>query len=191
MARNRKGFGFWIIVLVVVFAVGVLSKITNGFSDGVKSFSLLRNGEDRIYNNTSGLVFGGQEQFEITNYTTTSKDFSVKIYAYGGTEGTEDFQYQYGSESGYSWRAFAEEERKDLTACFNVKVIENRIIIEQEGGIYGVMQKYDENMTLPQSIPTGDRFTLEVTVGDSTIEIGFSLEVSVSSVTIDTTTIIF
>lgn len=180
--RGKDGAIVVAVILLLVFVVGVLYKATNGFNAEVKSFSLRRNEKELILNDTYGLKFAETETFEVVNMSSQAKDFSVKIYAYGGTDET-DFEYTYGNESGYSWKEFAEEEKRDFTACFDVTTVENRIVVKQTG-IRLLCKLYDAQIKLPDVIPSDDRFVLEVTVGSEKITIGFTPLIKVTGISL-------
>lgn len=180
--RGKDGAIVVAVILLIVFVVGLLFAATNGFKSDVKSFALKRNEKNLILNDTYGLKFAETETFEVVNMSSQAKDFSVKIYAYGGADET-DFTYTYDNEAGYSWKHFAEEEKRDFTACFDVTTVENRIVVKQIG-IRLLCKLYDTRIKLPDVIPAGDRFVLEVTVGTEKITLGFSMLVRVTGVSL-------
>lgn len=191
MTTKRKSGGALLVavVLLFVFVVGLLFRATNGFSSDVKTFALKRNGKETILNDKSGLSFAETEQFEIVNVSTTSRTFSVKIYACGGT----DFEYTYGAEDGYSWKEFAEAEQRDFTSCFDVVLLENRITIKRTD-LDGILFRYDSQMRLSEgkSIPAGDMFELVVTCGEEKITLGFSVVyTAVEGIELNPETVVF
>lgn len=190
MAAKRKngGFMFVVVILLFVLAGGLLYKATNGFSTGIKSFALKRNGKELILNDKSGLSFAETEEFEIVNVSTEDRTFSVKIYACGDA----DFEYTCGEEDGYSWKEFAKEAQRDFTSCFDVVLSENKITIKRTD-LDGILFRYDSKMRLTagKPIPSGDTFELVVTCGDEKITLGFSIYTAVEEIELNPEAVVF
>ena len=186
--KKRNGVLIVAVIVLLVFVAGLLFSVTNGFSSGIKTFALKRNGKELIVNDTYGMKFSSEEKFEIVNLTNKAREFSVKVYAYGTEE--SDFEYTYGQEEGYTWKDFSEEEQRDFTACFDFEFTENALTFRHEG-FKKTVEKYDPLIVLPSSVPKGDRFVLEISCGEDKISLGFYLYAAVTGVTLSPEELVF
>ena len=186
--KSRNGAMIVALVLLLVFTVGLLFSLTNGFSSDVKTFALKRSGAGLILNDSKGLKLRNEEQFEIINLKNENRDFSVRVYAYGEEE--SDFEFAYGAEKGYSWKNFTEEERRDFSDCFNITLEKNLLTIKHEG-LRWIVGQYNSEILLPESYPKGDKFVLEISCDDEKISLSFDLYTQVMGVNLDREEIAF
>lgn len=186
--KRKQGAMIVAFIILLVFAVGFIYAATNGFSAKIKTFALKRNGKDLILNDTSGLRFAPEEKFEIVNLTSTSRDFFVKVYAYGDEE--NDFEYKYLEENGYSWREFAADTNKDFTSCFDFS-FEGNVLTFRNDGFKAAVARYDSKIIIPEQYPAGDKFVLVIYSGDEAISLGFSCLEEVEGLTIEPGNVVF
>jgi hypothetical protein len=191
MARNRaKGGALGVaIILLLVFVIGAIAAITNGFKSGVRTFAVIRNDTQYVFNESRDNVFSSMEKLSIENFSTETRKYNVRVYLYGGDEET-DFDMQYYAESGYSWKTFCEEKKRDVTASFTLSFFGTDVYIKSNG-MTAVLDAYDPGIILTNELPAGDRFVLEVSMGKEVISIYFSLSDDVGHVELDQSSIVF
>lgn len=188
--RKTSGVTTVIAFLLVLVIAGALFVVSKAGSLGLPTFGVRRNGKELYLTNKTGLLFGPEEKFELFNISDSEANVTMKIYAVSGTEET-DFTYTYNGESGYSWNAFVNNgEQKNFTSCFDVQVVDNVFSIKHTG-FREVVKAYDENMELPEDIPEGDRFVLEIASGGDKITLGFTPFIGVTKVTLSSGEIVF
>lgn len=191
MSRSKSDGGLLkalALILLVVIVIGIIAKLTNGFTSSAKSFAVRRNGE-MIYNDVSNLTMTGTEVYELVPGET---EYDVKIYAYGTAE--TEFTFRKGEEDGYSWMKNVVNVKggTDLTSCFEIEKSEGTFKVK-----YPVFEKIldkwspSKKITLPDKVPPGDRFVMVITCRNSSISLKFNTDYEVKSVGLNKESIIF
>ena len=163
-----------IVILVLILSLGVLSRLLGGVVGG--SGITLTYGGKSYKNSVEGLEIAAESEFG-GKLRDKSAGYEVKIYALG-TEET-DFTFTVGGKE-YSWQkdiAGANGGRgEDFTDAFEVTQTESGFTIAcgLEKALRDIWQ--DEEIELPENIPAGDRFRLEVTSGKNTLTVSFSVK---------------
>ena len=163
-----------IVLLVLILSLGLLSRLFGGFI-GRPEITLTYAGES-YKKSVSGLKIEPESEFGI-KLRDKSAGYAVKIYAQG-TEET-DFTFTVGGTE-YSWQkdiAGTNGGRgEDFTEVFEVEKTETGFTLS--GGIEKALRDVwpDAEIELPENIPAGDRFRMEITSGKSTLTIGFSVQ---------------
>jgi len=163
-----------IVILVLILSLGVLSRLLGGVVGG--SGITLTYGGKSYKNSVEGLEIAAESEFGV-KLRDKSAGYEVKIYALG-TEET-DFTFTVGGKE-YSWQkdiAGANGGRgEDFTDAFEVTQTESGFTIAcgLEKALRDIWQ--DEEIELPENIPAGDRFRLEVTSGKNTLTVSFSVK---------------
>ena len=161
-----------IVILVLILSLGLLSRLI-GISGN--QITLTYAGES-YKKSVSGLEIAAESEFGV-KLRDKSADYEVKIYA-AGTEET-DFTFTVGGKE-YSWQkdiAGANVGRgEEFTDVFEVEKTDTgfRISCGLEKALRDIWQ--DEAIELPENIPAGDRFRLEIRSGKTTLTVGFSVK---------------
>ena len=161
-----------IVILVLILSLGLLSRLI-GISGN--QITLTYAGES-YKKSVSGLEIAAESEFGV-KLRDKSAEYEVKIYA-AGTEET-DFTFTVGGKE-YSWqkdRAGANVGRgEEFTDVFEVEKTDTgfRISCGLEKALRDIWQ--DEAIELPENIPAGDRFRLEIRSGKTTLTVGFSVK---------------
>lgn len=189
--RSTSLISVLILILLVVVAIGAISKLTNGFSSDIKNFVIKRNGET-IYNDVSGLEMRGTEKYSVERLGGSVADYEVKIYAYG-TEET-DFTFRKGEEDGYSWLKNVVNVKggTDFTEYFSVKKTDEGFTVTYTS-LQEIVDAWSKEtkITIPDERPKGDNFVLTVTSGNSVINLKFSISRRVREIVLNTNNIVF
>ena len=163
-----------IVILVLILSLGVLSRLLGGVVGG--SGITLTYGGKSYKNSVEGLEIAAESEFGV-KLRDKSAGYEVKIYALG-TEET-DFTFTVGGKE-YSWQkdiAGANVGRgEEFTDVFEVEKTDTgfRISCGLEKALRDIWQ--DEAIELPENIPAGDRFRLEIRSGKTTLTVGFSVK---------------
>ena len=163
-----------IVILVLILSLGVLSRLFGGIVVG-RGITLTYAGES-YKKSVSGLKIEPESEFGV-KLRDKSAGYAVKIYA-SGTEET-DFTFTVGGKE-YGWQkdiAGANGGRgEEFTDAFEVTQTDAgfRISCGVEKALRDIWQ--DEAIELPENIPAGDRFRLEVTSGKNTLTVSFSVK---------------
>ena len=161
-----------IVILVLILSLGVLSRLFGGIVVG-RGITLTYGGES-YKKSVEGLEIAPRSEFGI-KLRDKSASYEVKIYA-SGTEET-DFTFTVGGKE-YSWQKDIAGANggsgEDFTDAFEVKDTGFRIACGVEKALRDIWQ--DEAIELPENIPAGDRFRLEVTSGKNTLTVSFSVK---------------
>lgn len=163
-----------IVILVLILSLGLLSRLFGGIVGGT-GITLTYAGES-YKKSVEGLEIAPRSEFGI-KLRDKSASYEVKIYA-SGTEET-DFTFTVGGKE-YSWQkdiAGANGGRgEEFTEVFEIEKTEKGFKIS--GGIKKVLKDIwqDEAIELPENIPAGDRFRMEIRSGKTTLTVGFSVK---------------
>lgn len=163
-----------IVIIVLILSLGLLSRLFGGIVGGT-GITLTYAGES-YKKSVEGLEIAPRSEFGI-KLRDKSASYEVKIYA-SGTEET-DFTFTVGGKE-YSWQkdiAGANVGRgEEFTDVFEVEKTDTgfRISCGLEKALRDIWQ--DEAIELPENIPAGDRFRLEIRSGKTTLTFGFSVK---------------
>ena len=161
-----------IVILVLILSLGLLSRLIGISGNQIA----LTYGGESYKKSVSGLEIAPESEFRL-KLRDKSADYEVKIYAAGTEE--NDFAFTVAGTE-YSWQkdiAGANGGRgEDFTDAFEVTQTESGFTIScgVEKALRDIWQ--DEEIVLPEEIPAGDRFRLEVTSGKTTLTVSFSVK---------------
>lgn len=157
-----------LVIILLILSLGLLGRLTNVFGNKIT----VRYNGTKITKDFEGLEIESGTEIEVR----APGEYEVKIYA-AGTEAT-DFTFTVGGTE-YSWVediAGANVGRgEEFTDVFEVEKTDTgfRISCGLEKALRDIWQ--DEAIELPENIPAGDRFRMEITSGKSTLTVGFSV----------------
>lgn len=163
-----------IVILVLILSLGVLSRLFGGIVVG-RGITLTYAGES-YKKSVEGLEIAPRSEFGI-KLRDKSASYEVKIYALGTEE--NDFAFTVGGTE-YSWSediAGANGGRgEEFTDAFEVEKTDAGFTISC--GVEKALRDIwaGEAIELPEEIPAGDRFRLEIRSGKNTLTIGFSVK---------------
>lgn len=161
-----------IVILVLILSLGLLSRLIGVSGNQI---TLTYAGES-YKSSASGLEIAPRSEFGV-KLRDKSASYEVKIYALGTEE--NDFAFTVGGTE-YSWSediAGANGGRgEEFTDAFEVEKTDAGFTIScgVEKALRDIWQ--DEEIVLPEEIPAGDRFRLEVTSGKTTLTVSFSVK---------------
>ena len=163
-----------IVILVLILSLGVLSRLFGGIVVG-RGITLTYAGES-YKKSVEGLEIAPRSEFGI-QLRDKSASYEVKIYA-SGTEET-DFTFTVGGKE-YSWQKDIAGANggsgEDFTEVFEIEKTEKGFKIS--GGIKKVLKDIwpGKEIILPEELPAGDRFRMEIRSGKTTLTVGFSVK---------------
>lgn len=163
-----------IVTLVLILSLGLLSRLLGGIVGG-SGITLTYAGES-YKSSASGLEIAPRSEFGV-KLRDKSASYEVKIYALGTEE--NDFAFTVGGKE-YSWSediAGANGGRgEEFTDAFEVEKTDAGFTISC--GVEKALRDIwaGEEIVLPEEIPAGDRFRLEIRSGKNTLTIGFSVK---------------
>ena len=163
-----------IVILVLILSLGVLSRLFGGIVVG-RGITLTYAGES-YKKSVEGLEIAPRSEFGI-KLRDKSESYEVKIYA-SGTEET-DFTFTVGGKE-YSWQKDIAGANggsgEDFTEVFEIEKTEKGFKIS--GGIKKVLKDIwpGKEIILPEELPAGDRFRMEIRSGKTTLTVGFSVK---------------
>lgn len=158
-----------LVIILLILSLGLLGRLTNVFGNKIT----VRYNGTKITKDFEGLEIESGTEIEVR----APGEYEVKIYA-AGTEAT-DFTFTVGGTE-YSWVediAGANGGRgEEFTEVFEIEKTEKGFKIS--GGIKKVLKDIwpGKEIILPENIPAGDRFRLEVTSGKNTLTVSFSVK---------------
>lgn len=177
MAGNKTGkriLTALIVILVLILSLGLLSRLLGGIVGG--SGITLTYGGESYKSSVSGLEIAPRSEFGV-KLRDKSASYEVKIYALGTEE--NDFAFTVGGKE-YSWSEDIAGANggvgEEFTDAFEVEKTDAGFTIScgVEKALRDIWQ--DEEIVLPEEIPAGDRFRLEIRSGKNTLTIGFSVK---------------
>ena len=163
-----------IVILVLILSLGLLSRLLGGIVGG-SGITLTYAGES-YKSSVSGLEIAAESEFGV-KLRDKSASYEVKIYALGTEE--NDFAFTVGGTE-YSWSediAGANGGRgEEFTDAFEVEKTDAGFTISC--GVEKALRDIwaGEEIVLPEEIPAGDRFRLEIRNGKNTLTVSFSVK---------------
>ena len=194
MAKKQGKIGkviaYILILLIVVGAIGFLAYYTNGFTGGIKTFSVECNGKE-VMTSANGFEMTVNEPLTVkVKYTFGGENvsgYSVKVVP--NKLAGKDFDFKV-DEYLYSYQA-----EKDLTDGFDVEYGENIFTIKPKGNLTGILQAlYPNNVVEDCNIYSYENmFTLIVYSydGESSVLLNFSVQEKVTGIELDQEVIVF
>ena len=161
-----------IVILVLILSLGLLSRLIGISGNQIT----LTYGGESYKSSVSGLEIAAESEFGV-KLRDKSASYEVKIYALGTEE--NDFAFTVGGTE-YSWSediAGANGGRgEEFTDAFEVEKTDAGFTISC--GVEKALRDIwaGEAIELPEEIPAGDRFRLEIRSGKNTLTIGFSVK---------------
>lgn len=158
-----------LVIMLLILSLGLLARFTNVFGNKI---AVTYNGT-KITKDFEGLEIESGTEIEVK----APGEYEVKIYA-AGTEAT-DFTFTVGGTE-YSWVediAGANGGRgEEFTEVFEIEKTEKGFKIS--GGIKKVLKDIwpVAEIELPEELPAGDRFRMEIRSGKTTLTVGFSVK---------------
>ena len=158
-----------LVIMLLILSLGLLARFTNVFGNKI---AVTYNGT-KITKDFEGLEIESGTEIEVR----APGEYEVKIYA-AGTEAT-DFTFTVGGTE-YSWVediAGANGGRgEEFTEVFEIEKTEKGFKIS--GGIKKVLKDIwpVAEIELPEELPAGDRFRMEIRSGKTTLTVGFSVK---------------
>lgn len=158
-----------LVIILLILSLGLLGRLTNVFGNKIT----VRYNGTKITKDFEGLEIESGTEIEVR----APGEYEVKIYA-AGTEAT-DFTFTVGGTE-YSWVediAGANGGRgEEFTEVFEIEKTEKGFKIS--GGIKKVLKDIwpGKEIILPEELPAGDRFRMEIRSGKTTLTVGFSVK---------------
>lgn len=158
-----------LVIILLILSPGLLGRLTNVFGNKIT----VRYNGTKITKDFEGLEIESGTEIEVR----APGEYEVKIYA-AGTEAT-DFTFTVGGTE-YSWVediAGANGGRgEEFTEVFEIEKTEKGFKIS--GGIKKVLKDIwpVAEIELPEELPAGDRFRMEIRSGKTTLTVGFSVK---------------
>lgn len=158
-----------LVIILLILSFGLLGRLTNVFGNKIT----VRYNGTKITKDFEGLEIESGTEIEVR----APGEYEVKIYA-AGTEAT-DFTFTVGGTE-YSWVediAGANGGRgEEFTEVFEIEKTEKGFKIS--GGIKKVLKDIwpVAEIELPEELPAGDRFRMEIRSGKTTLTVGFSVK---------------
>ena len=158
-----------VVIILLILSLGLLGRLTNVFGNKIT----VRYNGTKITKDFEGLEIESGTEIEVR----APGEYEVKIYA-AGTEAT-DFTFTVGGTE-YSWVediAGANGGRgEEFTEVFEIEKTEKGFKIS--GGIKKVLKDIwpVAEIELPEELPAGDRFRMEIRSGKTTLTVGFSVK---------------
>lgn len=158
-----------LVIILLILSLGLLGRLTNVFGNKIT----VRYNGTKITKDFEGLEIESGTEIEVR----APGEYEVKIYA-AGTEAT-DFTFTVGGTE-YSWVediAGANGGRgEEFTEVFEIEKTEKGFKIS--GGIKKVLKDIwpVAEIELPEELPAGDRFRMEIRSGKTTLTVSFSVK---------------
>ena len=158
-----------LVIILLILSLGLLGRLTNVFGNKIT----VRYNGTKITKDFEGLEIESGTEIEVR----APGEYEVKIYA-AGTEAT-DFTFTVGGTE-YSWVediAGANGGRgEEFTDAFEVEKTDAGFTISC--GVEKALRDIwaGEEIVLPEEIPAGDRFRLEIRNGKNTLTVSFSVK---------------
>lgn len=190
MTKRKKKHGIITVLIIILILLLLLALFVRFFSPFDNMFTVSHNGKE-LTNNQIGIAVSPESKFTIAR-KNKKKPYEIKIYA-TGTEET-DFVFIVNGEE-YSWyRDIANINKgrgEDFTEAFKINRDGDSFTIL--GSITTVLtDMWDEaEIAFSNSIPLGDRFRMEITLGKETFHFGFNMIENDIKIFLSPETIIF
>ncbi|MBO5067622.1 MAG: hypothetical protein II988_04220 [Clostridia bacterium] len=194
MAKKQGKIGkviaYILILLIVVGAIGFLAYYTNGFTGGIKTFSVECNGKE-VMTSSSGFEMTVNEPLTVkVKYTFGGENvsgYSVKVVP--NKLAGKDFDFKV-DEYLYSYQA-----EKDLTDGFDVEYGENTFTIKPKGNLTEILQAiYPNNVVEDCSQYSYENMFMLIVYsydGESSVLLNFSVPEKVTGIELDKEVIVF
>jgi hypothetical protein len=154
------------------------------------TFTVEYNG-DELADGTSDILLHASNNFTLHGSLFNNvDDYDVKIYAYGDADHDWSFT-AYGQT--YSWYDDIANPSPgtDFTDCFEITKNGTKFTVYAPT-LHGIMaRKYSSDVVLPDVMPTGDTFRMEITAQSTTVSFTFRVYESVTGIDLDSNEIIF
>lgn len=157
-----------LVIMLLILSLGLLARFTNVFGNKVE---VTYNGT-KITKDFEGLEIESGTEIEVK----APGEYEVKIYAEGIAE--KDFSFTVDGRE-YSWVEDIAGANggvgEEFTEVFEIEKTEKGF--KFSGGIKKALKDIwpEKEIILPEEIPSGDKFRMEITSGDKTLKIGFWL----------------
>lgn len=150
MAKKKSGTLVKVIaiiaaVLVIVFAVGMIYRFTNGFNEDFKTFYVEHDGKQVLSaESTTTLKRGEEHRFDVKYtfdfVTSETRDYSVKVVSHA----QEPFAYYVND------REYLYQDGIDLTAAFDIKKEDTYFTVKISNGstLQTVLQALNKDKTV-------------------------------------------
>lgn len=179
--RKSNSRAFWLIlslVLVLAAVVGVVGYLTNWFQSDLASF-YVEYEDQTIVRDCTGLKVESGEKFKVRTVGDEALDYEVKIYA-SGTEET-DFSFKVGGEE-YSWYNDVVKNNWEFTDYFGIERNGNEFILQTSGFSTVLKKRFPgKEISWTGALPE-EVFRIEITVGKTTMNLGFMPYAAVTGV---------
>ena len=158
-----------LVIILLILSLGLLGRLTNVFGNKIT----VRYNGTKITKDFEGLEIESGTEIEVR----APGEYEVKIYA-AGTEAT-DFTFTVGGTE-YSWVEDIAGANggvgEEFTEVFEIEKTEKGFKIS--GGIKKVLKDIwpVAEIELPEELPAGDRFRMEIRSGKTTLTVGFSVK---------------
>ena len=189
-----KIIAYVILTLVLVAAVGLIYKFTNGFNEDFKTFYVEYGGKQILTADSKQEFKQGAEYRFTVHYTfdnekSEPKDYSVKIV----THAERDFDYTVDGEK------FLYSKTGELTTAFGLKKeqAEFSIVIPSEYGLQKVLEAMNsgKRVVVPEDAETNNTYPYRLVVssynGKVAYNIDFKLVPTITDITLNPDQIIF
>ena len=158
-----------LVIILLILSLGLLARFTNVFGNKI---AVTYNGT-KITKDFEGLEIDSGTEIEVK----APGEYEVKIYAEGSAE--SDFSFTVDGRE-YSWVEDIAGANggvgEEFTEVFEIEKTEKGFKIS--GGIKKVLKDIwpVAEIELPEELPAGDRFRMEIRSGKTTLTVGFSVK---------------
>lgn len=192
MSRGKKIgikiIGFLLgLVLVIGSSYYLIGYLTNGFTDSIKTF-YIEYGEKKILRDSADFEFASGDKFKVTSVAGDTVKYDVAVYVDVREKdgvpfylGGEPWTWYEATLNKWEVTETAGIVKDGATFTLNNLSIQDIISSRSSSGV----------VTLPSSLPTGDMFRMDVTVGNQTISLRFRVIVPVEAIAINENHIVF
>ena len=160
------------VVMIVIVVAGLIYKLTNGFTEEVKSFYAEVNGKE-IINEIKGVMISEDEPLGVKiRYTTTKADeYTVKILP------NANFTYvANGEEKNF-------KDIPDLTDGFIISKDKKSFTVKPRGGVTETLKAaLKQDISDCDDLATNDMYLLVITSGESEVKIYFAVKSAATGV---------
>lgn len=158
-----------LVIILLILSLGLLARFTNVFGNKIT----VRYNGTKITKDFEGLEIDSGTEIEVK----APGEYEVKIYAEGSAE--SDFSFTVDGRE-YSWVEDIAGANggvgEEFTEVFEIEKTEKGFKIS--GGIKKVLKDIwpVAEIELPEELPAGDRFRMEIRSGKTTLTVGFSVK---------------
>lgn len=155
-----------LVIMLLILSLGLLARFTNVFGNKIE---VTYNGT-KITKDFEGLEIDSGTEIEVK----VPGEYEVKIYAEGSAE--NDFSFTVDGEE-YSWVEDIAGANggvgEEFTEVFEIEKTEAGFKIS--GSVETALKDVwpEKEIILPEEIPSGDKFRMEITSGNKKLKIGF------------------